>query len=360
MKRNNIILAGFIFILFAGILFITDIFNPIIRPITRVFLMGSSKGKDILFFGLFGLFLILSQIFTLKNKDIDSDKYLKIAICVGCLLLISGIIAEILFRQSLGIPLNVTFMSESSQAASTSILHTHLLKSIFGEAVTSLIGPFISSGINTGVGLYTYVPNIAKTAIILFPILFILEILANQKRLAPTAILLSFFSTCLLIGALDGGMFSTPSMLGICGLFLVYRNHYYFDYYIGGVVLKNKKILNDSKKEYPYYKDAGLSEVKFHLHRLLPYIIAILFITLRISIAIFGANDEYYTLEVVNPADNIELNDFPVESIHHSENKTVYTLDSDYNELNLIKDLKIPLNNKCDYYTISWNIYSYI
>ena len=85
MKRNNIILVGFIFILFAGVLFITDIFNPIIRPITRVFLMGSSKGKDILFFGLFGLFLILSQTFTLKNKDIDSDKYLKIAICVGCL-----------------------------------------------------------------------------------------------------------------------------------------------------------------------------------------------------------------------------------------------------------------------------------
>ena len=82
MKRNNIILVGFIFILFAGVLFITDIFNPIIRPITRVFLMGSSKGKDILFFGLFGLFLILSQTFTLKNKDIDSDKYLKIAICV--------------------------------------------------------------------------------------------------------------------------------------------------------------------------------------------------------------------------------------------------------------------------------------
>lgn len=74
MKRNNIILAGFIFILFADVLFITDIFNPIIRPITRVFLMGSSKGKDILFFGLFGLFLILSQTFTLKNKDIDSDK----------------------------------------------------------------------------------------------------------------------------------------------------------------------------------------------------------------------------------------------------------------------------------------------
>ena len=110
--------------------------------------------------------------------------------------------------------------------------------------------------------------------------------------------------------------------------------------------LKNKKILTESEKEYPHYKDIKLSKVKFYLHRLLPYIITVLFITLRISIAIFGANNEYYTLEVVNPADNIELNDFPIESIQHSENKTVYTLDSSYNELNLIKDLKIPLKQQ--------------
>ena len=33
----------------------------------------------------------------------------------------------------------------------------------------------------------------------------------------------------------------------------------------------------------------------------------------------------------------------------------------DLNTLNnLIKDLKIPLNNKCENYTISWNNYSYI
>ncbi len=352
-------MVGIIFILFAGVLFVTDIFNSVIRPITRIFLMGSSKGKDILFFGLFGVFLILSQIFTLKNRDINSDKYLKIAVCIGSILLISGIIVEIIFRQNLGIPLNVTFMSENTQAASTSILHTHLLKSIFGEFITSLIGPFIESEINTGVGLYTYVPNMAKIVIILFPILFIFEILGNQKRLAPTTILLSFFSACLLIGGLDGGMFSTPSMLGICGLYLIYRNHYYFDY-ICGVILKNKNILKQVKNEKPSYKDVGLSELKFYLNRLLPYIIAILFISLRLSIAIFGANSEYYTLEVVNPTDNIELNDFPVESVQHEGNKLVYTINHNYNEMELIKDLKIPLNNKCDYYTISWNIYSYI
>ena len=349
-------MAGIIFILFAGILFITDIFNPIVRPITHIFLMGSSKGKDILFFGLFGLFLILSQIFNLKNKDINPDKYLKIAIIVGSLLLISGIIVEILFRQTLGIPLNVTFMSEIPQSASTSILHTHLLKSIFGEIITSLIGPFIGSEINTGVGLYTYVPNIAKIVILLFPILFIFEVLANQKRNTPTNILLSFFSACLLIGALDGGMFSTPAMAGICALFVVYRNHYYFDYYIEVVIFKNKSILKQLQNQYPHYAQINW---KFYLNRLLPYIVIFVFIGLRITISLLGANSEYYTLEVINPVDNIELNDFPVESIQHTENKTIYTINSNYNEINLIEDLKTSLNNKCDYYTISWNIYSY-
>ena len=65
MKRNNIILVGFIFILFAGVLFITDIFNPIIRPITRVFLMGSSKGKDI-FWTFWTVFNFKSNIYPEK------------------------------------------------------------------------------------------------------------------------------------------------------------------------------------------------------------------------------------------------------------------------------------------------------
>ena len=61
----------------------TDIFNPIVRPITHIFLMGSSKGKDILFFGLLGIFLILPQVI---KKDVDPTKYLKITIGLGSLL----------------------------------------------------------------------------------------------------------------------------------------------------------------------------------------------------------------------------------------------------------------------------------
>ena len=55
MKLNKTIILGILLILFAGVIFITDIFNPIIRPVTYIFLMGSSKGKDIILFGLLGL-----------------------------------------------------------------------------------------------------------------------------------------------------------------------------------------------------------------------------------------------------------------------------------------------------------------
>ena len=83
MKLNKTIIVGLILIVFAGVIFITDVFNPIIRPVTYQFLMGSSKGKDIIFFVLLGLFLILSQLI---EKDIDTTKYLKISIVLGTVL----------------------------------------------------------------------------------------------------------------------------------------------------------------------------------------------------------------------------------------------------------------------------------
>ena len=100
MKINKTILFGFLFILLAGVIFLTDILNPIIRTITYLFLMGSSKGKDIMFFGLVGLFLILSQVI---DKEIDVTKYLKISIIIGAVLLVLGILLEIIFRLQMGI-----------------------------------------------------------------------------------------------------------------------------------------------------------------------------------------------------------------------------------------------------------------
>lgn len=352
MKINKTILVGILFILIGCILFVTDILNPIIRPLTHIFLMGSSRGKDILFFITIGLFLIISQVF--RDKKINSNKYLKISIVLGVILLISGIIVEIIFRYQLGIALNTTFMSVQNGISSTSIIHTHLLKAIFGNLITTILGP-VSGDINTGISLYPYVPAFANVVMILFPILFITLALGIRNRHLPTTILISFFGTCLLIGALDGGLFSTPAMAGICGLFVLYRNEYYFNHYIG-VLFKNEELI--SAKGKPAYA-ACKNRNKFLLNRVLPYIVIFVFIGLRISISILGAQPDYYTLEVTNPVDNIEMNGIDVENITINNNTTTYIISSHYNEMDLLDKVKVKLNNSCEYYTLSWNIMTY-
>ena len=112
MNINKSILVGILFIIIAGVLFISNILNPIVHPITYLFLMGSSKGKDIIFFGLMGFFLISTQIF--KDLKVDSDKFLKITLVLGSITLTLGILLEVLFRYQMGIGLNTIFIGNSS------------------------------------------------------------------------------------------------------------------------------------------------------------------------------------------------------------------------------------------------------
>lgn len=358
MKLNKTIIAGLIFIVFAGLIFVTDMFTPIIRPVTYLFLMGSSKGKDIIFFGLLGLFLILSQII---KKDADSTKYLKISIALGTALLVLGIMLEVIFRMQMGIGLNTVFCSMTNGMSSTSILHTHLLKSILGAFLTQIMGAFIQSGINTGVGLYQYVPSFAFLVVLLFPILFATIILSMQKRPWFTNFLMAFFSSCLFIGIIDGGMFATPSYVGILGLYLVYRNGFYLNYIVGKV-LRDEKLLEDNESIQPVYRNRGFSEIRYLFNRFGIYFFVILVILLRFTVAFAGAEPDYYTVDIVNPTGEIDLGNISVEVINHdtASNKTTYHIDPSYNEMKLINDLKVPLNNSCEYYTVTWNAYSYL
>jgi hypothetical protein len=344
--------------LFGGILFITDIFNPIIRPITYQFLMGSSKGKDIMFFGLLGLFLIIPQFI---KKDFDSEKYLKISMVIGWVLLICGILLEVIFRLQMGIKLNTVFCSMTHGMSSTSILHTHLLKSILGAVITQIIGPFVQSNINTGVGLYTYVPSFGLLVFLLIPVLFVTLILAIRNRPWFTSLLLSFFSSCLIIGAIDGGLFGTPALVGILGLYLVYRNGFYLNYILY-TILGDEKSLEKNEEIQPVYRNRGFKEWRYLLNRFLIWFVVIAIIILRISVGVAGAEEDCYTVDVVNPTGDIDLGNISAKVIDNAthENKTTYHIDSSYNEMKLINDLKVPLRNSCEYYTVSWNIYSYL
>ena len=62
MKINKYIPFGIILIIFGTLLFFLSGIDQFIRPFTQPILMGSSKGKDILFFVLFGITIILSTL----------------------------------------------------------------------------------------------------------------------------------------------------------------------------------------------------------------------------------------------------------------------------------------------------------
>ncbi|WP_292782190.1 hypothetical protein [Methanobrevibacter sp.] len=361
MKLNKTIIVGLILILFSGLLFVTNIFNPIIRPITYIFLMGSSKGKDIMFFGLLGLFLILSQVI---KKDIDVTKYLKISIVIGSITLVFGILLEVIFRLQMGIKLNTIFASMTSTMTTTSILHTHLIKAILGEVLTKIIGPFIQTDINTGVSLYQYLPSFSFLIIILLPTLFITIVLASQKRPWFSNLLLAFFSSCLIIGIIDGGLFGTPAIVGIMGIYLVYRNGYYITR-IAGKIFKDENLLKENEKYQPPYRNKGLSKKRRIFNHILVYIVVIGIIFLRFTIAFAGAEPDCYTVDVINATeDEIDLGNISDKVIsvenHTDLNKITYLIDPSYNEMQLLNDLKVPLNDSCEYYTVSWNIYSYL
>ena len=64
-------------------------------------------------------------------------------------------------------------------------------------------------------------------------------------------------------------------------------------------------------------------------------------------------------MDVIHPTEEINLTDLDVKNISVNENKTTYTINSKYNEMELLNDLKTKLNNRCEYYTLSWNTISY-
>lgn len=349
MKINKIILSGVILILFGGLLFTTDILTPFIRPITYLFLMGSSKGKDILFFALFGFLLIVSQIDKFK---INTRKFLLIVIISSSAIFTAAIILELYLRLILGIDFNTIFVTIRPSMSTTSILHSHLIKSVLGEFLVSTINPLIGNGINTATSLYKYVSPFTTIILVLVGILFVSIILAVQKRQPLITILLCFFSTILFIGCFDGGIMGTPGALGLFGCILIYFKE-------NNILTIAKHIKHKNFIEYARKSTPNKIGIKYLLKRGCPYFIGLAIILLRISVSLVGASPEYYEVDIYNPDDGLNLSQYPIEYVSHEDGKISYHIDSYLNEIELTKELSKSLNHSCDYYTISWNVYSY-
>ena len=202
MKTNKYIPFGIILIIFGTLLFFLSGIDQFIRPFTQPILMGSSKGKDILFFVLLGITMILStlgdngKIYNyFKNLHIpemlkDKDFYLKLSLILLLFTAIAGLIMEFYLRNSLGIDWNTILVIMNPSETSTSILHSHLYKGIFGMILGMLL-TYIPAGIHTGSSLSAYTPNLIGLLFILIPINYLVMVISMQRRKAVPRIFLA-------------------------------------------------------------------------------------------------------------------------------------------------------------------------
>ncbi len=339
LRLNKLTIIGIIIILFAVVLAVTNFLDKIILDITYPFLEGSSQGKSIILFSVMGSLLLLYPLFNLEGiigKRIssinnllkyDGKKYLKFTIMTIFFTYIFGLLIEVLIRIKLGVSILTTFIAYNSNSYSSSaVAHSHVFKSVLGFIIQSL-GIHINTGVNAGVPLIPYTIPLALIVLVTWPLIYIAGIISvsNQER-NLYKIILAFVLTLSLIGILDGGLFSTPAIIGLAGLLGIY-----------------------------------FIKKPFSARNLLkPSVIIIFLIILRFSLGLLGTNTEVHEITIINPADNIDLQGYDVLNVQKEQNKTIITVPGNINDKVLLTELTKSLKGKCSGFFLSWNILSYV
>jgi hypothetical protein len=334
--------------------------------------MGSSKGKDIIFFGIIALILILQSLFSerVDNLSKPGNYYLKITIFIMIISIVIPLSLEVIMRLNLGLNVFTTFITPDPNFTTTSLLHSHIFKSVIGNIINSLITN-IPSGIHTASSLTHFVPWMADVIVIILPVLFLTSFLSLKDRLIPSKILLIFSLTCALIGIVDGNLFATPTIIGIYSALLVIFDEMYFDY-IFSALFKNKKMLNCFiKRREKYRLKKKKSKFKNIFKRTIPHIVLILIVTSEVGLAFVGSNQNYgadYEVDLIEPNLNSlnlsnlssNLDGLEVKSFIYEDNKLKIKLNSKYPDKILISKLAKALSNKTKGFSLSWNIYLWL
>ncbi|WP_414469924.1 hypothetical protein [Methanobacterium sp. ACI-7] len=336
MHFNKLNIIGIFMILFAIFIYATNLLDHLILSITYPFLEGSSEGKSVILFAVMGSMLLFYPLFrkngfigekisnTVPKLSLESQKYLKITIIIIFITYLFGIFLEIWIRTKFGVSLFTIFISYGPDASSTSINHSHVLKSVLGSLV-QFIGIGVPSHINTGVSLTQYFSPFAFAIFIAFPLVYLTGLTSLSRRNDLYKIILAFGLTISLIGMLDGGLFSIPALFGLLILLSVY--------------------FMKSPFKLKYLKN--------------PFLIVILLIILRLAISLIGTNTEYHEITIINPSDNIDLQGYTVLNIEKEDNKMIVKVPGNTNDKMLLLKLIADLKGKCSGFFLSWNIYSW-
>lgn len=325
-----------VILLFLGVFILKyDALDAYIRPFTQIFLMGSSKGKDVLFFLLMGSMLVLSPLFGREGilrqklsyfnyfKEWKGNDFLRVAIILVLFTYSLGIVLEIWLRMQFGVSLFTTFVSLIPSPTSSSILHSHIFKAVIGPYVSSMV--MVPTNIHTGTSLLQYVPPIGFLIVLVFPLVYLLGLFSIGERRDYHKVIVIFAISTTLIGLIDGGLFSTPAMVGLSGILGMYS-----------------------------------LKMPFSPRNLItPTLIIASLIIIRVIFGLFGSNTDYYEVTVIGAPENIDLSSYDVLSVEKNGDKTIVRISPKYNEMVLLNDLSMSLEGKCRGFFISWNFFSY-
>lgn len=323
-------------ILFSVMVFSTKFLDSIILNITYIFLEGSSEGKSVLLFGIMGSMLLLYPLFnnngrimqkisSLSPANGNGNMYLKLAIIIVLLTYLIGILIEIIFRMKLGVSILTTFVAMDPSPASTSITHSHVFKSVLGDLI-SLVGVYVPGNIHTGTALIQYTSPLSLIVLITFPLTYLLGLISMNNRKNRYKVILAFAITTSLIGMLDGGLFSTPALVGLSGLLGIYA-------------IKQPFSARDLLK---------------------PSFVIVLLIVLRVFIGIIGTNTEYHEITFLDETSPINLSGYTVISINSVDNKTTIRISSERSDKTILTDMVQRSDGKVSGIILSWNIFSWV
>jgi hypothetical protein len=336
VKIDKIGLFGVFLILIGLIVYVTSPLDQLVMMITWPLVSGSSEGKAVLLMMAMGSFLILNSLINtsgflspikerVTSYSPDGKKFLKVTLLLILLTCVVGLLIEFFIRLKYGVSPLTIFVSTNPTSTTTSPIHTHVFKSVFGHFADSM-GGLVPQHVHTGGSLYPDVIPWAYFILLTLPLAYITGLFSLDEREGIYRIIMAFALTLALIGMVDGGLYSQPLIIGLGILFILY-----------------------------------FVKTPFQFRQLiLPLALIFLVALSGLGLELAGNNSSYHEITVINQFEPVDLSGYNVLSTEKQGNVTVIQMDTSINDKTLLENLFKTYDGRADGFFMTWNFFSYI
>lgn len=335
MKIDKAGLFGVILILIGLIVYATSPLDQVVMMITWPLLSGSSEGKAVLFLSAIGSFLILNSLLNntrflapinerINEYSPDGKKFLKWTILIILLTCLVGLLIEFYIRLKYGVSPLTIFVSTNPTSTTTSPMHSHVFKSVFGHFADSM-SELVPQHVHTAGSLYSHVVPWGYLIFITLPLAYITGLFSLNGRRDIYRVALAFALALTIIGMVDGGLYSQPLMIGMGLLFILY-----------------------------------FIKTPFQFRQIvLPVVLIILVALSGLGLELAGNNSSYHEIKVLNQFEPVDLSGYNVLSQEQQGNMTVIRTDTSVSDKNTLESLFKTYQGRADGFFMTWNFFSY-